>query len=913
MAAEIARSPKPGPRVYQVFEKQDANLIRPLMQAAVVGQAFDIVTEADGGEYAGEALASIAFPDLREGAEVDDFSADYVGEPNLLDEVVVKIVDANGTFDVTEDDQVTITAAGVALGAALVTWRTLVSPTRVSTAEDGDEVTFPVGTDLLAAGVRVGDKIVFTTNPADIVTNRGIVSGEVDSVSGLPYEFMITAILGRNVARVALMGVVWNGFIGETDIEAVVRRYPAGTGTIMEQDDGGAGINLPASSTFQPTNSDIDFIAAGLQPGDQIVFIDDSLDMVGVSSILIDNVATPTTEAPMTMPPTTITPTTLAPTTAWEGLGTGVLAVNAPILPGVVFTDADAEFLSAGVKAGDELRFITDESDLSGDGGAVVTRNVKRFRIAQDASSETSITLETALTGESPPSGKYFQYQVVRVNQPVAEANNKRPFTVRRVVGVRNVLLDRDMTAETRTLSRQFEFKVIRTGVPNGPILISYRALRSDLTGTFLEVGADVSGGMTDLVSKLGQISLLNPAALMAYAAAVNTPYAVGVAVATHMDQVGVAAALEVIGSRVEAYGIAIATQDAALQQLVMAHVNDYSNPDHFSGRERYAVCSQRYAGKDTVIETQTGSTNELTVQATRTKVKLGNAATIDFTQVRPGMYINFDPNGTGATVPFNVNSAEVFRSRAKIVAVLSAFEVQLLEAVHANQATAIQDYSIETHDYTKEEIALNVARTSQAIGDRRVVNLFPEDVVMSIAGTDTVVPSYYMAAGIVGRRSAIAPSKPLTNEPIFGFSGVVDRAFSEDQHQIMRGGGTWVLEQLGRGPIVSQHQLTTDRTSVQTQEDSIRTAIDYLAKMFNFQFQTIVGKHNLTKAFITNTCWPLAEAVMKDAVDQGVIDDTAQVVSVARDAIHPDHLKVIVRAPTLKPLNYPDITILIS
>lgn len=895
---DILRSPRPGPRVFQQFTRQDVNLLRPVLQAGLIAQAFDIVEDATLGVYAGVAMSAIPYPDLRDGAEVDDFSTDFAGEPNLLSEVTVEVEDANGVFDITEDDEVTIAAAGITIGKALTTFKTLVSPTLVSTEEEGDEVTFPVGTDLIASGARVGDTLLFATTIPDLVnTTTGRPSSEVDSNSGLATEFVITAIPARNRARVILRGAEWTGFLGETNIEAHVRRYPAGSGELVAQDEDGAGISIPALAEFIPTNSNIDFLADPVQPGDELHFITDSLEMVGIAATIIDNALVPSTTLDMDQ-------------------GTGLVDIDAPILAGSVFTDSTALFATAVVKAGDELRFITEEADLVGTAGQVVTRNIKRYKIAADASSETSLTLSTPLQSEMPASGKCFQYQIVRVNQPVAVANNKKPFVITKVKGIRDVLLDRAMSAETKTLSRQFEFKIVRKHVPNGAVKVGYRALRSDLTGAFLEVGGDLSGGMTDLVAQLGPIVSKNPIALMASRAVANTPNSVGVTAVTHMDTDNVLQALGVLGGQGQIYGIALASQDKALNELVQAHVLNLSDPLFFSGRERYVVQSLHYPSNDTIIAVRTSSDDELDIQGDRTNVKLGSSATIDFSQIHPGMLIDFDPLGTGRTVAFDVNGAKVLRSRQRIAAVLADDELQLAEEIHADEDSPIEiPWAIVTHDYTLSEIANNVAITSQAIGNRRIINLGPADVLVPVDGGVEQLPAYYMAAAIVARRSAVSPAQPLTQEPIYGFEGVVyySGSFSEDHFSVMRGGGTWVLEQQAQGPVVSQHQLTTDRTSLQTQEDSIRTAIDYMAKKFAARFRALAGRFNLTQRFITSTCWPLANGTLQECIAENVIDDSASVTFVGRDENFPDHLKVNVDCPSLKPLNFPDITLLVS
>lgn len=926
--AELVVKPKPDVFVYQEFSGEVPTIRRPLMQAAVVAQCFQLVgsaipggTGALAGSYTGVSLA-MNFPDLIAGAEVDDFSSLHDDEPNLLDEVVVEVVDGNGTFDVSDDDQTSVQASGVTLGAALHTWKTILSGTVVTTEEGSTRLTFPADIDLLALGVQVplnglpGDKLRFATLAADLIDPaEAAISAEIDSDTGLPQEFDIIGLPARNVVDVAILGESWSGFAGEADVQVEIRRYPSGEGVVVAPHEDGTGANLSASTTFSIVNPGIDFRDFPVQPGDFLRLTSSFEDIVGDASIVIDNVEDIVTPAPTTLPPTTPEPVTAEPDVIQ---GSGILGSGLPIQAGKIFTDPDADFVSAGVVAfQDVLRFITDEDDLSGTQGVVSVRNTSDIQIIEVISA-TQLRLAKGLVTESPGTGKSFQYNVVKKNQVVAATGNLDEVKILAVLGPNSLLLETALAAEVRTASRQFEFSVIRKRVVNGEVRISYRALRSDLVGTAVEVQADPSGGTTYLVSRLGPVLSSNPLALMASFAALQTTQSVLAVCVHHWTLEEVSKALDTLSSQESVYGIAMATHDPTFLTMLQAHVDKFSDATQRNGLERYMMGSWEFPRQSVVVSTVSGSANALNVQSQRDRVKLGTGASWDATDAFPNYVIDFDPNGTGRTVPFNVNGAKVLRSSAKITAIIGTDTLKLLEEVHADQGAAIPGpYRILTQVRELQENAQRIAQFNAAIGDRRVDSVFPPQVKANVNGEEEVLEAYHACAGLVGARSALTPSLPMTFRPIAGFSGTVggQGIYSEEHFNIMAGGGTWVLfqETYPDGPVLTRHQLTTDIRSDARAEDSVRTALDYGAKVFRSQLRPLVGRTVLTEDFITLELRPRVAALLDHLIEEDVFGKGSSVIRVERHPTKKTTAVVDVRVEVLYPMNYVDVTLVIN
>jgi hypothetical protein len=903
--AELVKKTPPGVNVFFDFEEQPPVILRPVMEAAVVAQAFFIAKDPApvAGVYSGVASdGPIPYPGLPAEAEVDDFSVNYPGEPNLLDEVFVLIEDSADDFDVTEDDQVVITAAGVAIAKCLQVWNTILSGTIVTTEEGLTRLTFPSSVDVHALGVRIGDRIRFATNVNELIDPASsTISAEVDPLTGLAQDFDIIGLPSLNAVDVAILGSEWAGFIGETNVQVEVRRYPAGTGVLIEPDGDGAGTNIPASDTLVIVNPNVNFLADPVQPGDLVYFTSSQDEIVGDSSVIIGNALLPTTPAPTT------------PTDSMVPHGTGMVGINVPILTGVTFVDDDGDFITAGVNVGDYLRFIQNESDLQSPDGVVVTKNVKDYRIT--ARSATSLTLATRLITEAPASGKTFEYTVVRKNQPVAVANNILPFRVIAVLGTQSLQFERAMSTEARTNGREFEFKVVRTKVPVGTLRIGYRALRGDLSGVFTEVQSDATGGSTFLVSKLGQITKDNPIAVMAVLATLATTEAVGAVGLKHWAVEDFKAALDILGAQPQVYAIAAATSDPTLLSMLKAHVDKYSDPVVRKGEERYALVNYRFPDQDIVIPTVTDVDDTLNVEADRHQVTLGGNATVDFGDVLPNYILDFDPNGEGTTIPFDINAAKVERSEIRITARLSNTKIVLAEEIHVDQgSTIVPPWRILTQVRSSDELAQLIARSNNAIGDFRVVSVFPFDVGINLDGALERLPGYYACAAIAGLRCGNAASSPLSRTAVPGLAVVYgsDSRYSADQLDIMAGGGTWVLVQDGQ-VVVTRQQLTTDISSLVKSEDSIRTALDYGAKTFRSQLTPLMGKRNITDKFIQQELRPRCEGILAQLIAEGIFDTTSSIMSLTRDPARADRVIINARIITLKPFNQADVVFLIS
>jgi len=172
-------------------------------------------------------------------------------------------------------------------------------------------------------------------------------------------------------------------------------------------------------------------------------------------------------------------------------------------------------------------------------------------------------------------------------------------------------------------------------------------------------------------------------------------------------------------------------------------------------------------------------------------------------------------------------------------------------------------------------------------------------------------VPGFYQNAMYAGLRVGLNPEQPLTNIAGAGIDQIVGSTdtFSETQLNTIAAGGTFILNQANIvAPITCRHQLSTDMTSAQRRENSITSAVDFVAKFLRDTIDPYIGRSTISPAFLE-----LIETILfgtgRFLKKEGRINDL-RVVSIEQDSISPDTLNIEVDILVKYPVNYIRITL---
>jgi hypothetical protein len=299
--------------------------------------------------------------------------------------------------------------------------------------------------------------------------------------------------------------------------------------------------------------------------------------------------------------------------------------------------------------------------------------------------------------------------------------------------------------------------------------------------------------------------------------------------------------------SEVTAYYICPMTNDEQVIQAAKSHV--LSASDELIARERIAIVNQAFStisslyDKTATGESWTGFVSILpgSSPAVYNQVTIPGA-TLLTSKVRAGDFFrsNFSIDSLGNETFQTFKIVDV-RDEENLVLSSPAFSSSIGDINSLRRVQIVRNL-------TRREQAQAIAASSSRLGNRRVVNTWP-DVLRD--GADTVA-GYYGSAAIAGLKSGVAPHQPVTNVILNGFTKA-DRStpyFTLADLNIAAQGGTWIIDQEGdqngvSGAIYNRHQLTTDYTDDNMAEVSITTNLDSISKIIREDLKQFIGQWN--------------------------------------------------------------------
>lgn len=219
--------------------------------------------------------------------------------------------------------------------------------------------------------------------------------------------------------------------------------------------------------------------------------------------------------------------------------------------------------------------------------------------------------------------------------------------------------------------------------------------------------------------------------------------------------------------------------------------------------------------------------------------------------------------------------------------------------------------------DLTAEEAATKFADQSNHFAHRRVTNIWPDNAELD---DGTSVEGWAMAAAYGGLCSSVVPHQPVTNVQIAGFNKVPDVfRFNRAQLDKIAAGGTCIIVQDTKdGAMYVRHQLTTDRTDVNTEEFSITRNADSIAKFMRSFLRPFVGQYNIHEDFLsmmetlTRQRFDYLEKTTANLKAGPQIIDYGPEVTVAQDPLIRTRVTIKVPVHLPYPANNLDMTIVI-
>lgn len=495
-----------------------------------------------------------------------------------------------------------------------------------------------------------------------------------------------------------------------------------------------------------------------------------------------------------------------------------------------------------------------------------------------------------------------------------------------------------DLTVDPNTGTLLIKAELFRDTAGKGTVAhslntyVAYDALRLDVTPA--KKSSDFNllriGSLSALETDLAPIDTQNPLALGMYFALLNAPglevTGCGVdetnASAPEGTADGYARSFEFLESK-DIYTIVPMTHSPDVGSIAAVHANVMSEPAN--GLERIVILNPLRPDRKSATLVASGARANVNGPPTDVvQTGVANLQALLAAAGKPGpayteadgVYLMFEGDANHYLVQ-SVSSGALTVNNGPLASNADGFFAE-------GGGTAIFDDIIVDRPFTVAVRGAAVAnRTDEAAayGDlgrgyksKRVIVMAPDTVKTTLDGLESAVPGYYAAAAIAGRKSSKVPSAPMTEDTIAGFTGVVgtQERYSEPQLRMLCGGGIWVLYQDAEGqPVRTRHQLTTDVGTLLTRESSITDALDYAAKTLRQTFRNFVGRFNITTGLME--ALNLVCDGVRDFFIQNNIFASFNVVSLEQNPDAPDELSVIADVVTLKPLNKIRITMRVT
>lgn len=368
--------------------------------------------------------------------------------------------------------------------------------------------------------------------------------------------------------------------------------------------------------------------------------------------------------------------------------------------------------------------------------------------------------------------------------------------------------------------------------IVTGSVHIAYKALRTDLFGSVLDID-----NIEDQVGVLGEATDQNPLALGVNLALANTIGRIRAVAIQSNDLTGYVAGLELLENE-RVYALVPLTQDASILAAVQQHVEQMSTPENASWRIALVnteISAVSYIGPyNPNLVNANGGNNSVALVSSNYVLTASNAQFVT-DGVVPGDLIKITSHAVTSQVITSLTVSNVISNQQVIV--------------NSPIALTAVNYYVQ-RNLTRTQQASNVAAMSESFGSHRVTHIQPDSVGVTIAGTVTYLPGYYLCAAISGLISGLPAQQSLTNIGIAGISDLQhsNRYFTRAQLSTISAAGTWLVVQEAQGTIpYTRHSLTTDMTVLQYREIQQVKNIDYLSYFFHDILKGFPGKYNIT------------------------------------------------------------------
>lgn len=441
-------------------------------------------------------------------------------------------------------------------------------------------------------------------------------------------------------------------------------------------------------------------------------------------------------------------------------------------------------------------------------------------------------------------------------------------------------------------------------------LYIEYRTLLTGYADTIHSI-SDIN----DVVTLLGTNVPDNPLSAGVYKALENSGNrAVYFMALPTNDAEGWARVLDRATLNEDVYAFAPLSRVMDVLQLVEAHINTMSTETEKRWRIGFFSAEMpEYRDVYTALSNpgETDYLAKIALDGTTQEYTLLNFVNSDGTPSSVSQAMDDIVAGDKVRIGFRNDAwGEVEYDEYEVKTVLSNTQLRLVSGPAA--AIAVASKVEVYHPYTVTEMADAYAAISNGFYNRRIYNVFPNQ----LGSSGTVYTGEFAAAAVAGLASSVPPQQPLTNIEVNGFDDLptVYQTFNRTQLNKMAEYGTLILMQDSVGGVVYvRHQVSTKAKygNLNETELSIIKNFDSISYYFAARFAPYIGRCNVTPQLLK-----IIDLILDDGISflasmtsagnlgpQLILEET-EIVGVQQHPELADHVIATVNLGLPKPFN---------
>jgi hypothetical protein len=495
-------------------------------------------------------------------------------------------------------------------------------------------------------------------------------------------------------------------------------------------------------------------------------------------------------------------------------------------------------------------------------GGSLGTAFMKLTSILAGIGSSVAVTAATSTTG--------FGQVIMGLSTTVAVGSG-RPLPDAYLDGSNNLYLGSEIVRDSHTGNP------LDQATNPVALYIQYKGLRLDVSALATQASVLTFSDPTTLKAALGPLTSENPlglAALMCMSAAPQTEIKVlGIDDVTAASPDGTQAAWSRAAALLEAeevYSMAPLSQDDAVHGIWISHIIAMNAT---GTNERILLISKAIPTETApqiassgVEADSTQTANQLALDSSptpglaalgiNTSLPLTYAQGVFCSIVVAGELRNYLISSTSGNI---VNFTTTFSATQNTDGFYTTTPLteSVIDAAYTIEVRGTALVLPGTDIIDTANLAITIAEIGSGIANRKVFDVFPDQVEFPVNGTTQLLPTYYACAIIAGMRAINSPAQGFTNMAVPGLTGLnvngpSGRLFTKSQLDQIAGGGVFILQQDVTGGVVFiRQQVSTDLSSIETQEMSVTCVIDAVSKSERAALRLFIGTQDITPDLI--------------------------------------------------------------